>query len=284
VFDFANLMPAIDSLYATYDHINATIEQVQNTYQQLQKQIEAVKQMDWDYVDGSMSDHNGIPDIRDPLNSMNKMVNDNLKLINDVQDTLTKKKIYFGGKSYTFGGLFGFGEGSDGTTIFDMPKNIVDYVMKTTEDVTAGYEGKLTYEQKEAIMRRHNLSPRNYARLRIVEEQSNALLQKMLTTGTGEHAEAEAKRAAENQMTIAQMSDWAGESMVAQQQATTQAILNVAKGITELRLGINNTNGFFAQSELTKQTEKELRAIQEEQRKIEEENDWRKTHLMPEGL
>jgi len=106
----------------------------------------------------------------------------------------------------------------------------------------------------------------------------------MLTTGTGEHAEAEAKRAAENQMTIAQMSDWAGESMVAQQQATTQAILNVAKGITELRLGINNTNGFFAQSELTKQTEKELRAIQEEQRKIEEENDWRKTHLMPEGL
>jgi len=194
VFDFANLMQAIDSLYATYDHINATIEQVQNTYQQLQKQIEAVKQMDWDYVDGSMSDHNGIPDIRDPLNSMNKMVNDNLKLINDVQDTLTKKKIYFGGKSYTFGGLFGFGEGSDGTTIFDMPKNIVDYVMKTTEDVTAGYEGKLTYEQKEAIMRRHNLSPRNYARLRIVEEQSNALLQKMLTTGTGEHAEAEAKR------------------------------------------------------------------------------------------
>jgi conjugal transfer/entry exclusion protein len=39
VLDIANLMQAINTLYATYDQITATIEQVHNTYQQLQKQI-----------------------------------------------------------------------------------------------------------------------------------------------------------------------------------------------------------------------------------------------------
>jgi conjugal transfer/entry exclusion protein len=43
VIDIANLMQAINTLYATYDQITAAIEQVQNTYQQLQKQIEIRK-------------------------------------------------------------------------------------------------------------------------------------------------------------------------------------------------------------------------------------------------
>jgi P-type conjugative transfer protein TrbJ len=50
VIDIANLMQAINTLYATYDQITAAIEQVQNTCQQLQKQIEMVKNMDWDKV------------------------------------------------------------------------------------------------------------------------------------------------------------------------------------------------------------------------------------------
>jgi conjugal transfer/entry exclusion protein len=43
VIDIANLMQAINTLYATYDQITAAIEQVQNTYRQLQKQIEIRK-------------------------------------------------------------------------------------------------------------------------------------------------------------------------------------------------------------------------------------------------
>jgi hypothetical protein len=45
VLDVANLMQAINTLYAAYDQITATIEQVQNTYRQLQKQIEMVQHM-----------------------------------------------------------------------------------------------------------------------------------------------------------------------------------------------------------------------------------------------
>jgi hypothetical protein len=99
-----------------------------------------------------------------------------MNLINNVQDTLTKKTITFGGKRYTFGGLFGFGKGSDKTTIFDLPKNVADYVSETANDVVAGYAGKLTYKQKEAIMRRTGLSPRNYAKIHLMEEQTNTLI------------------------------------------------------------------------------------------------------------
>jgi conjugal transfer/entry exclusion protein len=52
VLDIANLMQAINTLYATYDQITATIEQVQNTYQQLQKQIEMVQNMDFGIISG----------------------------------------------------------------------------------------------------------------------------------------------------------------------------------------------------------------------------------------
>jgi conjugal transfer/entry exclusion protein len=150
VLDIANLMQAIDTLYATYDHITQTIEQVKNTYQQLQKQIDMVQNMNWDDLSQTiqeidLSNPEGILNFRNQLKDMGYYVNKNMNLVNNVQDTLTKKTINFGGKNYTFGGLFGFGQGGQGTTIFDLPKNIVDYVDETSGETVAGYEGKLTY-------------------------------------------------------------------------------------------------------------------------------------------
>ena len=132
VIDIANLMQAINTLYATYDQITTAIEQVQNTYQQLQKQIEMVKNMDWDKVgekigDMDLTSVDGILNLRHQIKDVTKLVNANMNLVNNVQDTLTKKTVSFGGKQYTFGGLFGFGAGSEGTTIFDLPKNVSDY-------------------------------------------------------------------------------------------------------------------------------------------------------------
>jgi hypothetical protein len=180
VIDVANLMQAINTLYATYDQITTAIEQVQNTYQQLQKQIEMVKNMDWDKVgekigDMDLTSVDGILNLRYQIKDVTKLVNANMNLINNVQDTLTKKTISFGGKKYTFGGLVGFGKGSDETTLFDLPKNVSDYVSETADDLVAGYAGKLTYKQKETIMRRTGLSPRNYAKIHLVEEQTNTL-------------------------------------------------------------------------------------------------------------
>jgi len=268
VLDVANLMQAINTLYATYDQITAAIEQVQNTYQQLQKQIDMVATMDWEHIGDKFSEMdvtsvNGILNLRHQIKDVTKLINANMDLINNVQDTLTKKTISFGGKRYTFGGLFGFGRGSEETTLFDLPKNVVDYVSETASDVTAGYEGRLTYRQKEAIMRRTGLSPRNYAKVHLVEEQMNTLLKDMLTTGTDENVVAILSRAGENQEAIASMMEAAGESMINQQQATTTALLEVTTGITRLEAGVGRLAGLMANQEIRDQlkqkTDEDLR-------------------------
>jgi hypothetical protein len=269
VLDIANLFQAIDTLYATYDHIAQTIEMVRNTYNQLQKQIEMVKNMNWSDIGETFQNMDptsleGILAMRYQIDDVVYYVNRNMNLINAVEDTLTKKTINFGGKKYTFGGLFGFGQGSENTTIFDLPKNIVDYVDETAHETIKGYEGRLTYKQKEAIMRRHGLSPRNYAKLRLVEEQTNVLIKDMLTSGTNENAIALLHQAAENQQAIDAISTAADQSMVGHQQATTAALLYIATGLTRLEIGTNRLAGFMAQADVRDQYIKELQAKQEE--------------------
>ena len=104
VLDVANLMQAINTLYATYDQITATIEQVQNTYQQLQKQIEMVQNMDWDKIGEKISDMDvtsidGLLNLRHQIKDVTRLVNHNMNLVNNVQDTLTKKTVTFGGRN-----------------------------------------------------------------------------------------------------------------------------------------------------------------------------------------
>jgi hypothetical protein len=262
VLDIANLMQAINTLYATYDQITAAIEQVQNTYQQLQKQIEMVQNMDWDNIGEKIADMDvtsveGLLNLRYQIKDVTRLVNHNMNLINNVQDTLTKKTVTFGGKKYTFGGLFGFGKGGEETTIFDLPKNVADYVSDTANDLVAGYAGKLTYKQKEAIMRRTGLSPRNYAKIHLVEEQVNTLLKDMLTSGTDENISALLTQAGENSKGIDAMMMAAGESMVAQQQATTSALLQMTVGITRLEAGVGRLAGFMGQEYVAERIQRE---------------------------
>jgi hypothetical protein len=289
VIDIANLMQAINTLYATYDQITAAIEQVQNTYQQLQKQIEMVANMDWDKVGEKIGDMDvtsvdGILNLRYQIKDVTKMVNANMNLINNVQDTLTKKTITFGGKRYTFGGLFGFGAGSDETTLFDLPKNVADYVSETADDLVAGYARKLTYRQKEAIMRRTGLSPRNYAKIHLVEEQTNTLIKDMLATGTNENVVALLTQAGENAKVIDAMTQAAGESMVAQQQATTTAILQAATGITRLEAGLGRIAGFMAHQEMSERIKQETEEDLREERELRRQNEFIKRHGLPAGF
>jgi hypothetical protein len=289
VLDIANLMQAINTLYAAYDQITAAIEQVQNTYQQLQKQIDMVKHMDWDKAGENISDMDvtsvdGILNLRHQIKDVTKLVNANMNLINNVQDTLTKKTVSFGGKKYTFGGLFGFGAGSEGTTIFDLPKNVSDYVSETSDDLVAGYEGKLTYKQKEAIMRRTGLSPRNYAKIHLVEEQTNTLIKDMLTTGTNENVAALLSQAGENAGAIDAMTQAAGESMVAQQQATTTALLQAAVGITRLEAGVGRLAGFMAHKEISEKIKQETGEDLREEQELIRRNEKIKRSGIPAGF
>jgi hypothetical protein len=282
VLDMANLIQAVETLYATYDHITQAIETVKNTYLQLQKQIDMVKNMDFDDIGETFRNMDptsleGLLAMRGQIKDVGYYVNRNMNLINDVEDTLTRKTVSFGGKNYTFGGLFGFGRGSPGTTIFDLPKNIQDYVDETADEVTAGYDGRLSYRQKEALMRRYGLSPRNYAKIRLVEEQTAELVSRLLVTGTEEHAAALLEEAHANQKVIDDLMSNAGESMVAQQQATTHALLNIATGITRLENGVNNFSSYMANRNISEDQKKEIEAREREITRMQKDNEALKT-------
>ncbi len=289
VIDVANLMQTINTLYATYDEITQAIQTVQNTYQQLQKQIDMVKSMDWSNIGETFKDMDptsleGLLNMRDQITDVTRMVNANMNLLNDVTDTLTKKTVSFGGKKYTFGGLFGFGRGSSETTIFDLPKNIVDYVNETGDEALAGWEGKLTYKQKEAIMRKSGLSPRNYAKIRMVEEQANSLITDLLTTGTDENIVAVLNRTAENQKTIQSLTEAAGDSMTAQQQATTTALLEVATGMARLEAGLTRASGFLANQAVAEDVQAEMKQQEREIKMMQLENEVSKWLDTPAGM
>lgn len=289
VIDVANLMQTINTLYATYDEITQAIQTVQNTYQQLQKQIDMVKSMDWSNIGETFKDMDptsleGLLNMRDQITDVTRMVNANMNLLNDVTDTLTKKTVSFGGKKYTFGGLFGFGRGSSETTIFDLPKNIVDYVNETGDEALAGWEGKLTYKQKEAIMRKSGLSPRNYAKIRMVEEQANSLITDLLTTGTDENIVAVLNRTAENQKTIQSLTEAAGDSMTAQQQATTTALLEVATGMARLEAGLARASGFLANQAVAEDVQAEMKQQEREIKMMQLENEVSKWLDTPAGM
>jgi hypothetical protein len=267
VLDVANLMQAIETLYATYDEVTSSIETVINTYEQIKNQIEMVKNINWDEIGETFANMDptsleGILNIRNQLKDVGYLINRNLNIINAVTDTLTKKVTKFGGKEYTVGGLFGFGK--TGTTIFDLPKNLFDYVEETAEDLVAGYAGKLSYKQKEAIMQRYNISPRNYAKWRFVEERVAASLQSMFTTASDENITALMEEAIRNAQGIDTMVGQAGGSVVGQQQVTTQAMLNMTNAIVRLEIGLNRTGGMLAEKELAERQIKELEAIERE--------------------
>ena len=161
---------------------------------------------------------------------------------------------------------------------------MADYVSETGDDLVAGYAGKLTYKQKEAIMRRTGLSPRNYAKIHLVEEQVNTLLKDMLTTGTDENVAALLTQAGENSKGIDAMMEAAGESMVAQQQATTTALLQASVGITRLEAGVGRLAGFMGQQYVAEQIKEETDEDLREERELLRRNEKIKWSGIPAGF
>jgi hypothetical protein len=176
------------------------------------------------------------------------------------------------------------GAGSEGTTIFDLPKNVTDYVSDTANDLVAGYAGKLTYKQKEAIMRRTGLSPRNYAKIHLVEEQVNTLLKDMLTSGTDENIATLLTQAGENSKGIDAMMMAAGESMVAQQQATTSSIMQLIVGITRLEAGVGRLAGFMGQQYVANRIERETNEDLRDEFELLKKNEKIKRSGLPAGF
>ena len=286
VLDIANLMQAIQQLYATYDQINTSIEQAVNTYEQLQTQIKNVESMNWDDLANSFSAENwsqkggikgaweNIGNFRTNLINATSAINSNINLLNDVKHTLENKTVTCMGKEYTAAGLFGVGKYGK-NNLMNLPASAWDYVKETGEEIAKGYAGKLTYKEKQAIMNKWGLDPENYAYVKLVEEQSNDLITSVFTKGSEDWYLAQLAAAAttnEGLMDLMQEAANSGSTMK-EMQATGSIILSIKSDLLNLIHGVRESAALFA-TETTRQkiadeVQKENKAVEKEKRRKE---------------
>lgn len=186
VLDIANLMQSIESVYQYYQQIQNTIEQVQNTYKQIEQAAQQMANMNWDDLKNLGDNFSGmgenpfevITGVRNSAQDITKAVNKNLNRINDLHDALNKKSISFGGMNVSVADLCGAGDSDK--NIFGFVKNAWDYSTDTENgafsDAIKGWEGKLSYKQRQAIARKYGMSARNYASLEYGNYQLNKLI------------------------------------------------------------------------------------------------------------
>lgn len=266
VFDISNLMNAIQQLYATYDEINTVIEQVQNTYQQLENQINSVKSMNWDDLASSFSEDKwsqegglkgaweNIGKFRDNMTNATSVINDNMNLVNDVKNTLENKTVTCMGKQYSVAGLFGIGKYGE-NNLLGMPLDALDYVKNTGKEIAKGYAGKLSYAEKQAIMKKWGLDPENYAYVKLVEEQTNSLITDLIIDGSHEHIDAQLAKAAQNNEALLALSQNADDSITAGIQSSVAATIELKNLCSNMWGSLQKYGAAFA----TKSTEEKLR-------------------------
>ncbi|OJF75681.1 MAG: hypothetical protein BKP49_10820 [Treponema sp. CETP13] len=197
VIDVANLMQSIESVYQYYQQIQQTIEQVQNSYKQIEQATQQMASMNWDDLKNLGDNFSGMGDnpfevitgVRNSAQDITKAVNKNMNKINDFQDSLTKKSISFGGQQVSMADLCG--AGNPGDNIFGFVKNAWDYTADTEDgafsDAVKAYTGKLSYRQKQAIMRKYGMSPKNYATLELANHELSELMKSSNLKGTIEY-------------------------------------------------------------------------------------------------
>lgn len=187
VLDVANLMQSIEGVYQYYQQIQNTIEQVQNTYKQIEQAAQQMATMNWDDLKNLGDNFSGMGDnpfevitgVRNSAQDITKAVNKNMNKINDLRDSLNKKSISFGGMNVSIADLCGAGD-NPGKNVFGFVKNAWEYSTDAENgafsDAIKGWEGKLSYKQKQAIARKYGMSAKNYAALEYGNYQLNKLI------------------------------------------------------------------------------------------------------------
>ena len=184
VLDIANLSYAIEGVYQYYQQIQATIEQVQNTYTQIEQSAKQMASANWNDLKNLGSNFNGlsaenpfevITSVRNSAQDITKAVEKNMNKVNELQESLTKKSISFGGMDVSIADLCGAGD-DQSKNLFGFVKNAWNHTTESLQDAVKGYTGKLTYAQKEEIMKKYGMSPKNYATLEMANYQLSELM------------------------------------------------------------------------------------------------------------
>lgn len=184
VIDVANLMQSIESVYQYYQQIQNTIEQVQNTYTQIEQAATQMQNINFDDLQNLGANFSGMSDnpfefitgVRNSAQDITRSVNAQMNKINYLQDSLTKKSIKFGDMDFSVADLCGAGD--PGKNLVGFAQNAWDVTVDAGQDSVAGYVGKLNYKQKQKIMRKYGMSPRNYATLELANHQLSEALKK----------------------------------------------------------------------------------------------------------
>lgn len=284
VLDVANLMESIESVYQYYQQIQNTIEQVQNTYKQIEQAAQQMASMNWDDLKNLGDNFSGMGDnpfevitgVRNSAQDITKAVNKNMNKINDFQDSLTKKSISFGGQNVSMADLCGAGEPGD--NIFGFTKNAWDYTTDTENgafsDAVKAYTGKLSYRQKQAIMRKYGMSPKNYATLELANHELSELMKSSNIIGTIDYQKqilTDAENDANALQTLAQNcpdgSIFAATQLVNSGLATT--IRSLGKLEQSMARGFGTISQYFSSQKTKEAVEQQQKAEAEEQEKTQ---------------
>ncbi len=190
VLDIANLMNAVEQLYSYYQQVQNTIEQVQNTYTQIEQAATQMASVNWDDLKNLGDNFQNVGEnpfevitgVRNSAQDITKAVNAQMNKVNNLTDSLTKKSISFGGMNVSIADLCGAGD--PGKNLLNFTENAWNHTVSSTEDAVAGYVGKLDYKQKQKIMKKYGMSPRNYATLELANYQLSELVKSSNIEGT----------------------------------------------------------------------------------------------------
>lgn len=267
VFDMEGWLSGIDRLYANYDMVKNTISQIENQYKQIQQAVERAKSIDWQNIrwDGDF-------DIRGEIKDAGKRVNRLLSQANNIKMAITKPSINCGNAKYSIADLCGFTHPDPVNGLWESRKNILtaitDYKTYMTDNVKEAVDGLvkgLNYKQKEAIMKKYGVSPRNYfltqtAHVEVLKAANNVL--------ANINDEAKSARLEEtilrNNMVLnacLETTDSDGNpTMAGMQESMLYLFNNLSVGIEELRSTMYETSGMAAAASIEQDRREQVKA------------------------
>lgn len=253
VLDVANLMQAIETVYQYYQQVQNTIEQVQNTYRQIEQAAEQVKEINFDDLSSLGNNFDGVKDnpfelitaTRNSAQDITRVVNQQMNLVNELQDSLTNEQIKIGNKYYSAADLAG--AGGEGKGLFGATKSAWEWTKEQCHEAAKGYEGELTYAEKQAIARQYGMSARNYATLELANTELKNGVNNAIILGT---KEAQKRRLEEIEANDAVMKKIAenspNNSMYAAAQMTNSSLGVLNRMVGRFYNSMANTAGMLA--------------------------------------
>lgn len=165
IMQYENTYNAVKEAYNEFQEIQQQIQTVENTYEQIKQAAISMKDMNFDDIKASTNPF-------DMAKQIGNKINENMDRLNNLQDSLMNESMTIGGKNFSVAEICGVKKGTDENgnpvdkTIVGAGKSVWEEAKKAAKKAAAGYENKLTEEQREAIAREHGMSARNYATLR----------------------------------------------------------------------------------------------------------------------